>query len=217
MSGTSPRDDEHCLDLSRLQFYKKYFGKLLSALIFSIALNFVTGGAFVWVKTRDVEREYFGQDSVTGRLTQMVPLSEPFVSPQRLLDWTVECVGGANSYDFVHSQEQLQRNSQCFTPDGWSMFMEALDRSGNLDLVKKQRLVTSAVPLAAPVVTNQGMRRGVWTWQIEVPFIVSFQGGQGGRTVATQKTLVTLLVTRVNPFESRDGLGIAQYLGGDLR
>lgn len=81
MSGTSPRDDEHCLDLSRLQFYKKYFGKLLNALIFSIVLNFVTGGAFVWVKTRDVEREYFGQDSVTGRLTQMVPLSEPFVSP----------------------------------------------------------------------------------------------------------------------------------------
>lgn len=147
----------------------------------------------------------------------MVPLSEPFVSPQKLLDWTVECVGGANSYDFVHWQKQLQRNSQCFTPDGWSMFMDALDRSGNLDLVKKQRLVTSAVPLAAPVVTNQGMRRGVWTWQIEVPFIVSFQGGQGGRTVVTQKTLVTLLVTRVNPFESRDGLGIAQYLGGDLR
>ncbi|MCC9290259.1 DotI/IcmL family type IV secretion protein [Pseudomonas aeruginosa] len=217
MSRTSPGDDEQCLDLSRLQYYKNYFGKLLSAVIFSIALNFVTGGAFVWVQTRDVEREYYGQDSVTARLTEMVPLSEPFVSPERLLDWTDECVGGANNYDFVHWHEQLQRNSQCFTPHGRSMYMEALDRCGNLDLVKKERLVTSALPLPAPVVTNEGMRRGVWTWQIEVPYIVSYQGGQGGRSVATQKSLVTQLVSRVNPIESRDGLGIAQYLGGDLR
>ncbi|NMX77613.1 type IV secretion protein IcmL [Pseudomonas sp. WS 5532] len=216
MPASNQRDEEYVLDLSKLSFYKKYFGKLLNALLVSCVLNIGFLAAFVVTKNQKVEREYFGMDFKTGRQMPMVPLGNPYVSQQKLLDFTVECVGQANTFDFANTTTQLQRNSRCFTPDGWSTFMEALDKSGNVELVKKQKLVTTAVPIAAPVITRQGNKKGIYTWEIEVPFLVSYQGGQSGRTVATQKMLVTLLISRVSNYESEDGLGIAQYIGSDL-
>jgi len=209
----SSRDDEYVLDLSKLTFYKHYFGKILTALIIAIAIIFVLAAGFILVKTQKVEREYFAYDPQTGRMTPMVPMNVPYLAQGALLTWVVDCVTSTNTYDFVNYQKQFQQNSQCFTQRGWEDFTAAIEKAGTLANVKSQRLVASAVANGAPIITREGVKNGAYAWQIELPITATFQGGQAGRTVVTQKLLVNLLVTRLPTYESKMGVGIDQYVG----
>lgn len=204
--------EDLAIDLTRLAFYKHYFGKLLIALVISMILNGLLLLAFVIVKNHRVEREYFAVDSQTGRMTPIVPISEPYITDSSLLTWAVECVTNANKYDFVNYQQQFQKNAECFTDDGWSQFMTAMDHAGTLDTVKSQRLVVSSVATGAAVITRTGIVRGAYSWEIQMPITVTYQGGQAGRTMISQKLLVTLRVSRVPTYQSKYGVGIAQYV-----
>lgn len=207
----SPRDQDYVLDLARLQFYKKYFGALLLTVLTAIVVIGGLVAAFVMVKNQKVEREYFAVDK-QGRLTAIVPLGVPFVSDSKLLTWAQQCVTDANTYDFVNYQKQFQQNSRCFTQAGWEQFMAAVERAKSLETVKSQRLVAQGVGAGAAVVLRKGLRRGVYTWEIEQPIIVTYQGGQAGRTSITQRLLVTLTISRIPTFESEEGVGIVQYV-----
>lgn len=209
----SSRDD-YVLSLARLQFYKKYFGPVLWTLFAALVVIAIQTGAFVYVKTQKVEREYFAVDG-DGRLTKLVPLGEPFVTQSALLNWAKKCVTSANTYDFVNYQKQFQENSVCFTPEGWQQFMGAVEKSGNLETVKSQRLVASSVEQGAPVITREGLRKGVYSWEVELPILVSYQGGQGGRAAASQRLLVKLLISRVSTAAYKEGVGIVQYIGAE--
>lgn len=208
----SSRDEDYVLSLAKLAFYKHYFGKVLIALIVAIIVIGVLVIAFIVVKNQRVEREYFGVDSQTGRMTPIIPLNEPYVSQASLLTWTVECVTSANTYDFVNYQKQFQRNSQCFTKEGWDQFMSAMERAGTLNTVQNQRLVAASVANGAPVITREGLRRGAYTWEVELPVTVTYQGGQAGRSTITQRLIVTLMISRIPTYESKYGVGIAQYV-----
>lgn len=200
------------LDLTKFAFYREHFGKLLIALIGSMVVIVVLVVAFVVAKNQKVEREYFAVDTKTGRLTPIVALGQPFVSQQALLQWMGECVAGANSFDFVNYQRSFQQASTCFTPDGWEQFMAALEKAGTLATVKAQRLVVQGTQAGAAVITRQGVLNGVYTWQIEVPLLISYQGGQAGRGAINQNVIATVLVKRVATTESEQGVGIAQYV-----
>ncbi|MDH0342002.1 DotI/IcmL/TraM family protein [Chromobacterium haemolyticum] len=207
------RDDEVAISLSRLAFYKKHFGQMVIANMLATVVIGILVVGFVVVKNQRVEREYFAVDSQTGRMTPIVPLSEPYITQSALLNWAQSCVNDANTFDFANYQSQFQKNSQCFTPDGWEQFMVAIERAGTLETVKSQRLVASAVSAGALVITREGLRKGAYTWQIEYPITVTYQGGQAGRTTITQKMLVTLMVSRVPTYEKKEAVGIVQYVG----
>lgn len=206
------RDNDYVLDLTKLAFYKKYFGKLLTALIVSVIVIGILVAGFIIVKSQKVEREYFGIDSQSGRMVPLVPLGDPYLAQGALLTWFVECVTSTNTYDFVNYQKQFQKNSQCFTGHGWDEFNSAVARAGTLESVKTQRLVASSVANGAPVITREGLRGGVYSWEIEMPVMATFQGGQAGRSLVTQKLLVTAVVSRVPTYESRNGVGIDHYV-----
>lgn len=208
----SERDTDYILDVNKLTFYKKYFGKLIYALIAAIVVIGILVTGFIVSKNQKVEREYFGMDSQTGRLFPMIPLGEPYLSQGALLTWFVECATSTNTYDFVNFQKQFQQNSACFTGRGWEEFTAAVLRAGTLDTVKAQRLVASAVANGAPIVTREGIRNGIYSWEIELPVTVTFQGGQAGRSLITQRLLLTSVVSRISTSESRNGVGIDHYV-----
>lgn len=208
----SERDTEYALDLAKLTFYKHYFGKLLTALILALVVIGLLVAGFIIVKTQKVEREYFGIDSQNGRLVPIVPLGDPYLSQGALLTWFVDCTTSTNTYDFVNYQKQFQQNAACFTGRGWEEFTAAVLRTGTLEAVKSQRLVASAVANGAPVITREGIRSGAYSWEIELPVTVTFQGGQAGRSLVTQKLLVTAVVSRISTSESKYGVGIDHYV-----
>jgi intracellular multiplication protein IcmL len=211
----SAREADYVLDLARLEFYKKHFGPVVWAVLIEAIVIGVMVVAFVILKSQQVEREYFGVDGKTGRMIPMVPMSDPYISRSALLTWAQTCVTDANTYDFVNYRKEFEQSSQCFTDEGWNQFSAAVEKAGTLQTVKDERLVASAVAAGAGVVTREGIRGGIYTWEMQLPVTISYQGGSSTTTAITQKLLVTLLVTRVPTDQKVEGVGIAQYIGAE--
>lgn len=207
-------EQEYLAKLGMLGFYKHYFGRLVWSLIIAMAIIACLGAWIVYLSNQAVhgKREYFAVDSKTGRLTPMAPLGEPYISDGALLGWFRDCVVQANTFNFAEFREQFTRASACFTTDGWNGYADALTKAGSVKLVREGKLIAVGESAGAPVITNKGVRRGVYTWQIEQPLTVTFQGGQGGRTVTSQRVVVKGLVQRVPTYEKDNGVGIAQYV-----
>ncbi|CAJ4322448.1 Macrophage killing protein with similarity to conjugation protein [Burkholderia pseudomallei] len=208
MDEPNPR---YVLDLKMLAFYEKWFPVLIYTILAAVVAVAVLTAGFIVVKSQKVEREYFGTDG-KGHLIPMVPLGEPYLDDGALLTWAQKCVTQANNFDFVHYREQLQASSVCFSDDGWQSFQVALAKSGNLDMVKSKNLISSGVVTRAPVVTKNGRRNGQYLWQVQMPLLVTYQGGQNGQAQLTQRLLVTLTIGRVPTYINENGVGIEQYI-----
>ncbi|MFM0265523.1 DotI/IcmL/TraM family protein [Paraburkholderia sediminicola] len=205
-------DPRYVLNLKMLAFYERWFPVLIYIILaLAIAVSVCVAG-FIFLKSQKVEREYFAADPA-GHLTPMVPLGEPYLADGALLSWAQQCVTQANNYDFVHYREQLQTSSACFSDDGWQSFQDALAKSGNLDIVKNKNLIAAAVLTKAPVITNQGRRGSRYMWQVQMPLLITYQGGQSGQAQLTQRLLVTLMIGRVPTYVNAHGVGIDQYIG----
>jgi len=210
------REQDYVLNLARLQFYKHHFGRVLTFSLIEMIVIFLLVGAFIWVKTRKVDREYFAVESQTGRIIPMIPLSQPYLTDAALLTWAQQCIIDANTFDFVNYRKQFSQHAQCFTQQGWQQFMSAISRAGTLETVKKQRLISQGIPTGAPVITRTSVHHGTRFWEIEQPVTISYQGGQAGRATITQRLLITLTVTRVPTYENVQGVGIVQYVGMEM-
>jgi len=211
---STPRDNEYAISLARLGFYKKYFGIVLWTLLISLIANGFLSAGFIWVKNQKVEREYFAVDP-QGHLTKIVPLGEPFIADQKLLGWARDCITAANTYNFAEYRDQFNRAKKCFTDDGWDQFVTAIDKAGSLERVKTQRLLATGVASGPGVITRKGLRSGIFTWKIQQPVVITYQGGPTGRTTITQNVLAEITVSRIPTFESEEGVGIAQYIGAE--
>jgi len=107
------------------------------------------------------------------------------------------------SFDFSHTaiDEQLEKLKQCFTDQGWKGYNDALQKSGNISIIKSHALnVSSQVDgeiKINPVKENQ--------WKISVPMQVVYQND---KEKLTQLLSVELLVAR----KISGDLGIMQII-----
>ena len=63
------------------------------------------------------------------------------------------------------------------------------------------------------VILQEGMMNNVYSWKIQVPLLLTYQGAS---TTSTQKTIVVnVLVTRVPTNLAPKGIGISQVVDGD--
>jgi intracellular multiplication protein IcmL len=103
----------------------------------------------------------------------------------------------------------LQSASEFFTPDGWNQFIGALNSSNNLKAVLDKKLVVSAVAIGAPVILDQGVLNGTYTWTVQMPMLVTYQSASQN---AEQKIVVKIVVQRISTLNSARGIGIASFV-----
>lgn len=144
------------------------------------------------------------------RLAPLVPLSEPVLTEQGLLNWTTEVLTSAISIDFLHWREKLQSVREHFATDAFESFLASLNSSGMLDLVRDKRLNISAVITQAPVITKSGILEGVASWQIEFPLLASYESSGGVET--TQKLVAQVLVSRASTVKTPRGVVLRQVI-----
>jgi intracellular multiplication protein IcmL len=144
------------------------------------------------------------------RVMEMAPVSEPFVSPQALLNWAGETVTRAMSLDFLHWRRKLGDVRPDFDPEGFASFVNALTEGGHISKIVSERLNLSAVMEGAPVIVSQGVERGRMTWRIEMPVVVSYQTSSG--VAATQRLLAEVTAQRVPPSQNPRGVVIRQVI-----
>lgn len=218
-SGAVPTPGEFLsvANAQNLAFYKKNFARAITLLIMALLVILALGASLVFTVNQAIhgKREYFAIDTKTGRLTPMPPLDRPNVSNGALLSIVNECVMRANTYNYVEFRGQFERMRDCFTEDGYGQFADAVNRSGSVKIAREGRLLVSANTTGAPVITKQGERMGVYSWEVQVPLLVTFQGGQAGKNVISSKQVVTVLMQQVPVWQNERGVGIASYLAED--
>jgi intracellular multiplication protein IcmL len=192
----------------RNEFYRDSYRKVVGAVLLAFIIILALVGAFAYLVTHPPMPQYFAITS-EGRLTPMVSLDQPNISPSALLQWANTAAIASYTYNFVNYRQELQAASEFFTADGWRAFMDALTRSNNLSAVIAKKLVVSAVATGAPVVLQEGILNGVYAWRVQMPMLVTYQSAS---QFSQQSVTVTMLITRIPTINSARGIGIAQFV-----
>ncbi len=174
----------------------------LVALIISVGIN----GALLSFRPGPV---YF-MTTPDGRLVQLTPLDRPVMSQAAMLNWVSGTVAQTLSVDFLNYRSQLMAVQDNYTDAAYNQLISSLIKSGNLGMIKSQRLSVSATVAQAPVVIAHGDIGKTEAWKIQFPVTVSYEssGGVGN----TQSLLATALVERVPQTQFPRGLAIAQLV-----
>ncbi len=189
----------------RRSFQRDGHRLVLFALLASVILNAALVGAFGYIVTHPPTPQYFAT-TINGRITPLIPLDQPNMPPSTLLQWANAAATAAYTYNFVNFRQELQSASEFFTPDGWAEFLNALKSSTNLNAVIEKKLVVSAVATGAPVIIDQGVINGTYTWTVQMPMLVTYQSAS---QVARQNVMVKMIIQRISTLNSARGIGIS--------
>jgi intracellular multiplication protein IcmL len=144
------------------------------------------------------------------RLAPLIPLNQPVLTQQGLLNWVTETISNAVSLDFLEWREKLTRSREHFEEAAFASFVDSLNSSGILDMIRDKRLSVSASVTRAPVIIASGLVGGKSTWKIEFPLVVSYESSQG--VESTQNLMATVLVCRASTVTSPRGVVIQQVV-----
>lgn len=120
-----------------------------------------------------------------------------------------EAAVSAYSYNFANYRQNLQDASHYFTLEGWQNFQDALASSGNLKAVIKKKLVVSAVATGSPVILDQGIIDGKYTWTIQMPMLITYQSAS---QAARQHVIVKLIVVKTPQNMGARGLAVDSFV-----
>lgn len=158
------------------------------------------------VASRPRHNDYFATDA-SGRITPIVPINHPIDSVPYIGQWTVNALTAVNTYDSANYSRMLTDALQkYFTVSGANAYLDALKASNQLETVKDEKLMVSAVARNAPVLLNSGHGAGGrYEWIFQIPFVVTFQGLN--RKIP-QTVTYTVTVVRADVTKHPSGLAI---------
>jgi intracellular multiplication protein IcmL len=215
MAIESKTGSEDALVLVHLRnmFYRKKFRFTLGLYVLSLIVNFILFSVIVYLIEHPTEPLYFPADKV-GRLIKVVPLSQPNMSEQDVVNWTIEAVEAAYSYDFVNYRSQLQSAQKYFTDYGWRNYMKALTDTNNLKAIIDRKWIVIAKVVAPPKLLQTGLIGHSQAWKFEVKMLLKYLRPPFDEKSQFPNALVlTVLVQRQNVLQSYKGLAIIQIIG----
>lgn len=185
---------------------------LAASLLFTYIIAILVFMVLVVHATRPKDTYY--TNAPNGKVTEVFPMNEPNVTPSAVVKWATLAATSAYTIDFYHYQANIDALKDYFTVGGYNDFQQSLKSSGSLDKIISDKLIQSAVAINTAVILQEGPLNGLYTWRIQVPLLVTYQGAS---TASSQKTIaVSLLITRVPTDQAPKGIGIAQIVDTEL-
>lgn len=152
-------------------------------------------------------REYFAADN--GRMIRMVPLSEPYRSPADVIDYAKRTLEQGFSLDFSNYQGQLEADRSRFTKSGFKGFIDGLQTTGILGMIKDRRMNLTSTT-GTGVLVQEGSPDGVYTWIVRFPLTLKLVGQT--TEMPDQRLLATVTLRRIPTLDSVDGIGVAEVV-----
>lgn len=148
--------------------------------------------------------------TVDGKLFYPVPLSDPFLTQAALLEWAVESVVSAYTFNFVNYEQVITNSSIFFTKSGYQDYRRTIIESNIANSVDRNKYVLSVVPTNAPnILKEKPTTEGNYSWQLQFPITMSFQNV---REVQKSEWIVTMAIERVPLNDSPNGVAIAALI-----
>jgi intracellular multiplication protein IcmL len=155
------------------------------------------------------EPRYFAT-AAGGQILPLVPLDQPHLSANDVANYAVRAVTDALTYDFKNYRADFQGAQDYFTkPDGWNSFVEALEKSDQLTMVKDRRLNTTAVAQDAVIVREGVNGNGVYEWVIQIPVRMTYESAS---EISGQDLLVTVTMQRLQTYQSPYAAAISRFV-----
>ncbi len=192
----------------RSSFYKDSYRKLVILLFMSWVVIIVLAATVYFQATNRPTPKYFATTE-SGRIIPLVPLNQPNLSDKSIIQWASQAVLSVYTYNFINYRQVFQTNRQYFTTAGWQQFMGALSKARNLDAVTSKKLVLSAVLSSAPVITREEVQNGKYTWELQLPVMVTYQSLS---ETFHENLIVVLTVQRISTLDDVSGVGIAAFV-----
>jgi hypothetical protein len=130
-----------------------------------------------------------------------VPTGTKTIDQGLVITWSEKAITQAFEFDPMSVDTQVQKLKACFTEQGWSGFNSALEKSGNVEAIKTQKLTVSSQVDGQVQVTEAKDNQ----WKITVPLHVVYQNE---KEKVTQLLTISLTVNR----KVNGDLGIAQMI-----
>ena len=200
-------DDPLVVVSMRYEFYRDGYRKVLGLIIISVIFNLILAYGVYYMATNPPPPRYFAT-SPDGQIIPVRPLSEAVYSTADILAWATGVAITAYSYDYINYRTDLQSVASSFTSDGWQSFLGALQSSRMLDTVLAQQLIMNATPTGAPVIQQQGIVNGRYSWKISIPMLVKLNGP----TTISQPVMVYMLIQRVALVNNPKGIAINSFI-----
>lgn len=198
------------LELVKLRstFYRDSYRKLVILLFISWTIIAVLVITLFVQSTHKTRPTYFATNEA-GRIIKLIPLNQPNLSDRALIQWATNAVLDVYTYNFNNYRQVFQDASKYFTTDGWKQFYTALSSSRNLQAVTEKKLVLSAVVSSAPIVNREYVDNGRYTWQLQVPIMVTYQSLS---EEFHENLIIVLTIQRLSTLDSVDGVGIISFV-----
>ena len=191
----------------RNSFYKDGFRRMSLMLLLSLIINFILIITLL-VSHERVQRPIYFAASMDGTLKRLSPVQDAVYNDTQLQTWISRVVPQLLHLNFLDYKDQLLANRQYFTADGWANFNKAF--APQIQQITSQRLLTSAIIPNTPAVTAKLLWNGVYSWYVDVPVQVTFEGQDRSSTV--NQYVWHVLVQRVDNRTSSQMLGIRQVV-----
>lgn len=197
---------EEILETVKLRddFYRDSFGKVVFVIICLVVAIAMLVALSIYFYLKKPEPIVFPV-AEEWRVQPPVPLMEPYLSIPDLLQWVSNAIPNAFVYDFNNYNDQLKNAAQYFTSEGWSIFLGQLNIYANYNTIKSKRLFVRARVTGAPFIVNQGILSGRYTWWVQMPIEIIYDGYS---PPATKNIKLQVLITRVSTLNNLMGVGI---------
>lgn len=139
------------------------------------------------------------------RLLPEVALDQPYLKESDLLQWVSERAPNLFTIDFVSYDTELQAKKAIFTDHGWGKFQTLIAQYAGSDALQKNKSFANGSAASAPIIYNQGLLNGNYTWEVHMPVNLKYVTGDSANTVPL---LVEMWVTRIPTSLHIDGVAI---------
>ncbi|KTD18834.1 IcmL-like protein [Legionella lansingensis] len=130
-----------------------------------------------------------------------IPAETTTVDQSLVLRWATKAAVQSFDFDYNTIDTQLSKLKACYTDLGWQGFNDALQKSGNLNAIKTQKLIVSSM-LSGPMQITQIKDN---QWKVNIPLQVVYQND---KEKLTQALMVHLVIGR----KVSGDLGITQII-----
>lgn len=150
----------------------------------------------------------FFHSSERGELIAEVPLDQSNLTPNALLNWVTENLMENNTFNFVNYPSVIEKAREDFTVEGYESYTKALETSGVLPDVIKNKYVVRASARSAPQITKEGVLANRYLWKIKVLMTFAYKNVNAALYNDAE---IILLVMRVPTQQSPYGIRILKY------
>lgn len=196
-------------NLTRFEVYRRGFYLMGYAAIGMAVVTFLAVTTAWWAMSSKPEPRYFIARE-DGGVIPIVSVDQPYLNDAAVLNFAVEAITNSMTLNFANWRAQLSASSEFFErPNGWNNWIEALEGSGTLDLIRNRNLVSSVVANGAVIVNRGADAQGRFSWIVQVPITVNYQSSSEQRS---ENRMAELEIARLPTWQTSRAVGVTRVL-----